>query len=77
LDHVYLRQFFVWREHRRQGVGRSAIEWLMRTAWADAPRVRLDVLVTNTEGRAFWKGVGFEEYCVTMESAALGTSHSQ
>jgi GNAT superfamily N-acetyltransferase len=72
VDHVYLRQFFVRRDYRRQGVGRSAIEWLMRTVWSDAPRVRLDVLVTNTEGRAFWKGVGFEEYCVTMEAETAG-----
>ena len=70
--HVYLRQFFVMREHRRRGVGRSALEWLRRHAWRDRPRVRLDVLVSNSEGRAFWKGVGFEEYCVTMEAVMTG-----
>ena len=66
-EHVYVRQYFVLREHRRRGVGHSALEWLRRHAWGERPCVRLDVLVANAEGRAFWKGVGFEEYCVTME----------
>ncbi len=76
LDHVYLRQFFVWREYRRRGVGRSAIEWLTRTDWSDAPRVRLDVLVANTNAHAFWKAVGFVDYCITMEAVTLGASLS-
>lgn len=67
-EHVYLRQFFVRREHRRRGVGRAALEWLRQYAWNDRPRVRLDVLVTNTSGRAFWRAVGFAEYCITLES---------
>jgi GNAT superfamily N-acetyltransferase len=66
-DHVYLRQFFVCREHRRQGIGRNAINWLRRHAWADAPRVRLDVLVGNAPGIAFWRSVGFHDYCLTLE----------
>jgi GNAT superfamily N-acetyltransferase len=72
MDYVYLRQFFVWREYRRRGVGRSAIEWLARTVWSDVARVRLDVLVGNPEGRAFWQAVGFHDYCVTMELSTAG-----
>lgn len=72
-EHVYLRQFFVRREYRRRGVGRAAIEWLRQHAWGDRPRVRLDVLVTNAGGRAFWRAVGFEDYCVTMESERDGS----
>jgi GNAT superfamily N-acetyltransferase len=66
-DHVYLRQFFVVPEYRRRGVGRQALQWLWRNSWAEAPRLRIDVLVGNTVGAAFWRGVGFKDYCITME----------
>ncbi len=66
-EHVYLRQFYMSPALRRKGHGRRAIEWLKANAWTNAPRVRLDVLVGNTAGRAFWQAMGFTEYCVTME----------
>jgi SAM-dependent methyltransferase/predicted acetyltransferase len=69
-DHVYLRQFFVSSESRRQGVGRAALAWLWINLWRDAPRVRLDVLLGNEEGLAFWRAVGFQGYCLTMEAEA-------
>jgi GNAT superfamily N-acetyltransferase len=64
---IYVRQFFVARERRRQGVGRRAVEWLVKQAWNGAWRVRLDVLAGNGAARAFWRSVGFGEYCVTLE----------
>src|SRR5262245_46407546 len=66
-DAVYLRQFFVVSTSRRRGVGRAAIDWLRRHVGDGAARWRLDVLMGNETGRAFWKSVGFREYCVTME----------
>jgi GNAT superfamily N-acetyltransferase len=66
-EHIYLKQFFVCRELRRQGVGREAIEWLAANVWNSAPAVYLDVLVHNQRGIAFWQAVGFRDYCVTME----------
>lgn len=65
-DHIYLRQFFIRREHRSQGLGRTAFEWLAENVWRGS-RLRLDVLVQNQAGLAFWKKVGFSEYCITME----------
>lgn len=67
LSTVYVRQFFVSPEYRRQRIGRRAIEWLFAHAWRDSPRVRLEVLVNNTPGIAFWKAVGFADYALTME----------
>ena len=64
---VYLRQFFVRPERRRQGIGREAMMWLLANAWNDAPRIRLEVLIGNTEGAAFWRALGFTDYCLTME----------
>jgi GNAT superfamily N-acetyltransferase len=66
-DWIYLRQFFVEPECRRQGIGRRAVAWLLENAWKDAQRVRLDVLTGNRTARAFWESVGFREYCLTME----------
>ncbi len=66
-EHIYLRQFFVCRDFRRQGFGRQAIDWLLRHAWNDALRVRLDVWIGNEEAISFWRAVGFRDYCLTME----------
>jgi ribosomal protein S18 acetylase RimI-like enzyme len=67
VEHVYVRQFFVQPELRRQGIGRAAIEHLCIHFWQDRPRLRLDVLVGNAAAIAFWRSVGFEDYCLTLE----------
>ncbi|HVK01950.1 MAG TPA: GNAT family N-acetyltransferase, partial [Armatimonadaceae bacterium] len=64
---VYLRQHFVRAEHRRTGIARDALAWLREHDWADAPRVRIDVLVGNSGAIAFWRAAGFRDYCLTME----------
>ncbi|MEM7478493.1 MAG: GNAT family N-acetyltransferase [Planctomycetota bacterium] len=65
-DFVYVRQFFIVTECRQQGVGRKAFEWMATHVWKH-DRIRLDVLWDNSAGVAFWKALGFEEYCITME----------
>ncbi len=64
---VYLRQFFVKPDYRRRGIGREALGWLRANAWSECPRVRIEVLVGNAGGIAFWHAVGFADYCLTME----------
>lgn len=64
---IYLRQFFVSREHRRQGLGKQAIDLLLNDIWPPEARVTLEVLVHNQRGYAFWKALGFSEYAVTLE----------
>lgn len=66
-DHVYLRQLFVRRDHRRQGIGRQLMAWLWQNVWQGVPRLRIDVLVDNVVGQAFWRSIGFKDYCITME----------
>jgi GNAT superfamily N-acetyltransferase len=66
-EFVYLRQLLVRPEFRRRGIGREAIAWLWHNAWDSNARVRLDVLVGNALGQAFWRAVGFRDYCITME----------
>ena len=70
-DWIYLRQFFICKDRRRQGLGRAAIEWLSTNVWSDPARLRLDVLINNVAGLAFWKSLGFTEYCLTMERERL------
>jgi GNAT superfamily N-acetyltransferase len=66
-EFVYLRQFFVCRDLRRQGIGRAAIDWLRANVWHGVARVRLEVLVGNASGIAFWRALGFRDYALTME----------
>jgi GNAT superfamily N-acetyltransferase len=66
-DQVYLRQFFVRRDRRRQGIGRSAIRWLTEHAWHDRPRIRVDVLIGNRAAIEFWRAVGFADYALSLE----------
>ena len=66
-EHLYLRQFYVREEFRRRGIGSTAVMWLKQHAWRNHPRIRLDVLTTNSAAQAFWRSVGFRDYCVTME----------
>ena len=65
---AYLRQFFVCQEHRRSGVGRTAMQILLRGAFDAFDRIYLDVLTNNPSGHAFWRAVGFQDYAVTMET---------
>jgi GNAT superfamily N-acetyltransferase len=66
-DCIYVRQFFIRSEYRRRGHGRYAFEWLAKHVWTDTRRLRLEVLVQNHVGIAFWRSLGFADYCITME----------
>lgn len=65
-EYVYLRQLFMRADRRREGIGRAAIDWLRRHRWAGA-RGRVEVLVGNDPGLAFWRSVGFRDYCLALE----------
>jgi GNAT superfamily N-acetyltransferase len=64
---IYLRQFFVRRDRRRNGIGRAAFEILRREVWPPGIRMTVDVLCRNAEGVAFWRSVGYQDYCLTLE----------
>ena len=66
-EYVYLRQIFVKSEMRRRGVGCKMIKWLKNEPWKNFEKIRIEVLVGNTEGISFWCAVGFKDYCITME----------
>ncbi len=57
---VYLRQYYIKREYRQYGLGRAALERIMKECFSDAAFVELDVLECNPVGKAFWARCGFK-----------------
>lgn len=68
-DSLYLRQIFVHRNKRRQGVGRSALRILRDEIWPQDKRIAVEVLVGNHAARQFYDAIGFRPYCVELEMA--------
>ncbi len=66
-DYVYLRQFYIDPAFRRRGLGTDAFQALLSEKWLSSPRVRIDVLTANHPAIDFWRSLGFDDYCLTME----------
>ncbi|CAN0620825.1 Acetyltransferase (GNAT) family protein [Burkholderia multivorans] len=66
-EYTCLRQFFVARDCRRQGIGAAAIDLLRSEVWDPARRLTVEVLVTNHVGIAFWHAVGYQDYLIGLE----------
>src|SRR5882724_3356141 len=64
---IYLRQLFVVRNRRRQGIGREAMEILRSKIWPKDKRLTVEVLSANSAGVAFWRAVGYRDYSLTLE----------
>ena len=62
---VFVRQFFVVREHRGQGLGRRLFEQAVDEFWAGR-LLRLDVYDSNPRGGAFWESLGFVPFSRLM-----------
>ena len=69
---VYVRQFFVGREHRSRGIGRWAFDIVSETYFPNVSSVILDVLETNPRALRFWKSLGFQLYCTTLKLTTNG-----
>ena len=67
LEEVYLRQFFVRQDRRREGIGRRAIGLLRQDIWPPQKRLTVEVLCQNVAGIQFWRSMGYEDYCLTLE----------
>jgi predicted acetyltransferase len=66
-DEIYLRQLFVKRQNRNQGIGREAVRILKEEIWTKSKRLTVDVLSHNKPGIAFRHSVGYKDYCLTLE----------
>ena len=66
---TYLRQLFVLKAYRRQGIASHLLDFLFAEVWKEK-EVRLDVLVNNQQAISFYKRYGLELYCHTFRRAA-------
>ena len=66
-EKIYLRQLFVVRNRRRQGIGRQAMEILRSKIWPKDKRLTVEVLVGNAAAVAFWRAVGYRDYSLMLE----------
>ena len=66
-DEIYLRQLFVVRNRRRQGLGKQAMHLLQSEIWPKTKRLTVEVLVTNAAAIAFWRAVGYRDYSLMLE----------
>ena len=66
-DVIYLRQFFVRRDRRSAGIGRAAFAILRERIWPAGVRLTVDVLCRNERAAAFWRTIGYQDYCLTLE----------
>ncbi|HWR22030.1 MAG TPA: GNAT family N-acetyltransferase [Feifaniaceae bacterium] len=64
---VYIRQFLIVKEYRRQGFGLQAVEYLIKHAFPPGAIVSLDVLQTNAGGHRFWEKAGFSPYYTNLK----------
>src|SRR2546423_1464875 len=67
-DEIYLRQLFVVRHRRSQGIGRRAVELLRSQIWPKHKRLTVEVLVANKRAVKFWRSVGYRDYALSLES---------
>ncbi len=73
-DGIYLRQFFIAREHRRRGLGSQAFVLFVDHA-VSGRRVVLEALASNPGGQAFWQSLGLRVYSVAFERLSEATDH--
>lgn len=64
---ICLRQLFVVRHRRSQGLGRRAVEILRSQVWPSTKRLTVEVLVANKRAVAFWRKVGYMDYSLSLE----------
>jgi GNAT superfamily N-acetyltransferase len=66
-EEIYLRQLFVVRHRRSQGIGRRALEILRSEIWPKTKRLTVEVLVANERAVSFWRSVGYSDYALSLE----------
>jgi len=69
-DEIYLRQIFVDRSCRRQGIGREAMRILREEIWPEEKRITVGVLQGNQPAIEFYRAIGFQPYSMEMELRA-------
>ena len=66
-EEIYLRQLFVVRHRRSQGIGHRVVEILRSQVWPKTKRLTVEVLVANKRAVSFWRSVGYADYALSLE----------
>jgi ribosomal protein S18 acetylase RimI-like enzyme len=69
-DTIYIRQVFVDRERRGQGMGTQMIRLLRNEILPADKRVTIDALITNQRAIEFYRAIGFKDYSLELEIPA-------
>lgn len=64
---IYLRQLFVDRTRRREGIGRQVVQLLLDEVLPPGKRITVSALSANPRAQGFWRAVGFCDYSITLE----------
>ena len=64
---IYLRQFFICREHRRKGIGTAAMELLIGRIFPPKALLKVVVLAQNEAAQRFWASLGFHKHALILE----------
>lgn len=66
---LYIRQFFVKREFRRQGIGTCVLDMILQ--YFNTKEIDVDVLVWNTNAIAFYEKYGFRRRYLGMRYKSI------
>lgn len=69
---IYVRQFFIQRDRRRQRLGQAVFAQLTDERFPRGARLTLDVLTDNMRGAAFWRKVGLRPAMTTLAGTTEG-----
>ena len=64
---IYIRQYFIQREYRKQGYGQQGINLLREKRFEEIKTIIIEVLNSNSNGMRFWSKMGFQAYSTTMK----------
>jgi GNAT superfamily N-acetyltransferase len=65
-EEVYLRQYFIRRRYRGNGIGLAGIQLLKDSRFEHVKTIVIDVLLSNPKGIRFWQKAGFFSYYMNM-----------
>lgn len=72
LQDIFVRQFFIARRLRRQGLSARAFQPIANEFFADGRRIVLETLATNPGADAFWRRMGFCPYSTRYDRKRNG-----
>jgi predicted acetyltransferase len=64
---LYIRQYFIKRQHRSRGIGAQAFKTISSDYFPDNVVLTVDVLEVNPRGKKFWEKIGFKPYLTHMK----------